>query len=548
MGLIRPLAPSVETNTNHFVVLAHRAGVAVTVALLALGGMICAQEAKSSAGAAASPGPKSSDSQDPPAPGDKPAEGADEPAKASAEQRAAEASRSAKSLQEMNLDPDLQEELLRGTRPGRKPPDYLTNRVKLIAEKPAPADLAKVAAEEFRKRPTYGDADKALLDKVVKYQVYSLTDPNLSTTELRKNATEVGRMLDNLPSSSSEFQSLYRETAVQYLRELLTNHLFYRINAMILLAKVKDERLISDLFVPLIEDPEQPEGVKLWAVKAIGALGPQHVKVDLETKAVGALLSLLNHNNPVHPFTRAQIVQSLGAIGRVSHITIQKDAAVAVQLLQVVRNPSLRRADRSLAVVALGELQIPPDLDYNFQLVAYEIGQFIAEAVAAAMQDPAADNLETHFFLVDASYVLDGGNPKLTALSERAKQHPKGQGRDAAYVSDVGKPIKAMRTRALQIYSKGGAKPPTKDKAKDEDVMSRVTQIRKDLNGTDMPAQLEAFNEWLRRHPPRSMQLTPDVPELGPPPVLTRPRAPTEKKLPVSKKPVPAAAGESIGP
>jgi hypothetical protein len=144
--------------------------------------------------------------------------------------------------------------------------------------------------------------------------------------------------------------------------------------------------------------------------------------------------------------------------------------------------------------------------------------------------------------------VLIGRDKKETPLVDRAKQHPKAQGRDQAYVDDVGKRIKAMSVQVLPIYNRGGAatKPQReKGKEKDEDVMSRVTQIKKDL--ARVQPELEALNDWLRKHPPRSMQITPDVPELGPPPVLAQPRAPTEKKLPVSKQRNPAPAGESSG-
>ena len=489
-----------------------------TATLVCLAGMIVAQEG-----------------DDPPKPGTK----SDSPKSGS---KSGGSGKSPKSLQELDLSPRALNELMKGTRAGRQPPDFLTDRQRLPCDKPSSTDSAKVASEQFRKQGTYSDADRGLIEKIVKYQVYSISDPNLSQENLRKIREEITRTLDNPQNSGPQFVAIHKELVTKYLRDLLTNHLHVRINALILLAKVRDEQLISEVYVPLIEDPDEPEAVKYLAVKAIMVLGQHRItKVDLESRAVGALLGFLKQNKPVHFGTRLAIIQALGAVGRASHIVLQKDAAVAVALLQVVRDPTIRRTDRREAVLALGNLQIPADLDYNFQYVAYEIARFVSDAVAGAIEDPLEDNLQTDMFLVHAFWTLIGRNPKEpAALSERAKQHPKASVHgDQKYVEDLGNLIKEMAKIGLEVYKsdKVGAPAKTKEKKeKDEDVGARAQAIKDELARGGMAKKLRVFNEYLTSHPPRSMQVTPDVPKLSPPPDLAKPKEPAEEKPPVSER------------
>ncbi|MBI3467543.1 MAG: hypothetical protein HY000_31420 [Planctomycetes bacterium] len=501
-------------------------GVLVTATIVCLGGMILALAGQEP--------PATNKKSEEPKPGGKSGDSG--------------GAKTAKSLQELDLPPALLNELMKGTRSQRTPPDYLTERRKLPYEKPSTADVGKVNSDEFHKRGTYSESDRALIERVLKYEVYSLTDSNLHQAEQRKNKDDITRILEYAQNNSPEFNAIYKQLATQYLRELLTNHLHVRINAMILLARVRDEQLINDVYVPLIEDPDEPEAVKYWAVKSIKLLGEHRIKVELESKAVGALLGLLKQNKPIHFMTRSAVVQALGAVGRASHIVLQKDAAVAVALLQVVRDPTIRRADRSEAVTALGNLQIPNDLDYNFQYVAYEIAQFISDAVAAAIDDPAEDNLQTDMILVRAFWTLIGRAPKdAGTLSERARQHPK-RGGDAQYVEDLGNRIKDLAKIALDAYKSDGGGAPQKGKEKkEEDIVARVRTIKDRLRDKDMAKKLRDFNEYLTSHPPRSMQVTPDVPKLSPPPTLAKPQEPAEQKPPVSKQSS-QPAGDQAGP
>jgi hypothetical protein len=317
---------------------------------------------------------------------------------------------------------------------------------------------------------------------------------------------------------------------MKYLPELLDNHLWVRANAMRLLAEVKEEGVIR-IFVANIEDPKQHEGVKFLAIEGIERLAKKHLinDVQLESMAVSSLLHIVNKGDQVHPFTRQSAVRALGAIGRPTRIVGRNDADVAVALLKILRDPNIRRLDRHDAVVALANLQIQPDLDYNFQYVTYEIAQFVADVGSAALADPSVDDLRSDLFLVEAAYAVAPEVKTNVSLAASVKKHAKATGHgDPAYVRAFGDQINRVTAEALKVYkpdlgvAKGAAQP------KEKDVFKRNAEIKEGLQGP-FATQLAALIQLIKNKPPRSMQLTPDTQELGPPPALVGPRAPVAK-------------------
>jgi len=431
-------------------------------------------------------------------------------------------------LKELELpDPEFKE-LHRGTRSHRKPlPELLLSK---RLDRPEPSKEETRKFDEFKK--TQGATpikpeDMELIEKVVKNQVYSLTDKDWHNPQSagRKNRDLIEPILLNPNGVNEKFFSIYKDFLIRYLPNCLDNNLWARVNAMKLIALMRDEKNIR-LLVQQINDPKQHEGVKFLAIEGIEMLGKDKkiTDVQLESLAVGTLLDLLEKRDQIEPYTRQAAVRALGAIGRPTRVEIQKDVKVAIALLKILRDPNIRRWDRSEALVALSNLSIPSSLDYNFQYAAYEIAQFVADAGIAALKNPAIDDLHTHLFLVDASYALVAEKkPDRRSMEKRATVHTlAAKNGDPAYVKSLGDQISKLTVSALKVYRSGQKLPDEVDK--------RVLQISKGLESEDFKTKVNAFVEFLKNKPPRDKKLTPQTEELGPPPALVGPSAPVKKE------------------
>lgn len=523
--------------------LLHQLGAAGLVALLALGGMFITLELAGTSNLKAAfsiqtSGQNENASQEN-------AGQEDEKKSESKQEKKPAVNQNVKNIKELEVPSPLISELMRGTRPHRDPvPELLIEKSLLPdAPKPTPEDNRKFG--EFKKLggpDIRTDADKALIERVVKYQVYSLTDPNWfrpnpearkpALEEMRKNRDAIESIFEAKGGVNEKFLAIYKPLAQKYLADLLDNHLWVRANAMRLLAMLKDEETIR-LFVAQIDDPKQHEGIKFLAIEGIESLGQKNLigKVELQSMAVNTLLNLLKKGEQIHPSTRQSAVRALGAMGRPTRVIGRNDAEVAVALLKILRDPNIRRWDRNEAAVLLANLQIPPELDYNFQYVAYEIAQFAADVAAAALKDPSIDDLHSHLFLVDASYALapEKKTPRMLPLAESAsaKKHAKAAGHgDPAYIRTIGERVNRLTVAALKAYKPEAAaatKPAAQPKA--EDVVKKTQEIAARLQG-DFAKELDALNDLLKNKPPRSPRLTPETDELGPPPALVGPNAP----------------------
>jgi hypothetical protein len=449
-------------------------------------------------------------------------------------------------IKEYEIPEDQLKSFFKGSRAHRKQDPALLVEKVLDAIEPSTDELRRF--NDLRKQQDIKkDEELALIDKVIRWQVYSLTQPQSAWyqpgSKGRKSRDEIERMLETGSGAAERFLALYKESLLKYLPQLLDNHIWVRVNAMKLLAKAQDERTIK-LFCDQMENPDQHESVKFMAMEGLETLGQKKLitQVNLETLAVNTLLDVLSKSNEIHPFTRQQAVRALGAIGRPNRTVGGNDVDVAVALLRIVRDPNIRRADRSEAALLLANLQVPAQADYNYQYIAYELAQFAADVGSAAANDPASDDLHSHLYLVDTSYALVAEKrAERMPLVERAKRNSQASSKaDPTYIRTLGDQVTKLTVEAIKVYKPdvtatktGHTKPAQKAS---EDVFKRAEEIKKGLQGrfTD---ELGALEGLIKSRPPRSMKLTPFMEELGPPPALVGPRTTT-----------PGVAEEANGP
>ena len=431
-----------------------------------------------------------------------------------------------KTLEELGFPDAAKKELMKGARAHRKPDPDLFAEKPLEAPKPTPEELRKF--NDFRKQvgglEIKTAEDMSLIDKVVRWQVYSMTQrdwfqPN---ADGRKNRDAIEALLEG-GGVNEKFQGIYKQLLFKYLPDLLSNHLWSRVNGMKLLAKLRDEKVIR-LFCQQIQDPNQHEGVKYVAIEGIRSLGQKKLisQVDLESLAVATLLDYMARED-VHTFTRQAVVRALGEMGRPTRVIGRNDADVAVALLKIIRDPNVRRVDRSEAVVALENLQIRSELDYNFQYPAYEIAKFAADVAAAALKDPKIDDLHSHVLLVGTSYALSAEKrPEKKSLAKRAEEHPAKAKGDAAYVQLLGDQVGRLTAAALKAYKVEPSTTATTKSAvsKSEDPLKKAEDVARSLQLGEFAKELDKLNALLASRQPRSMKLTPTTEELGPPPAL----------------------------
>lgn len=508
-----------------------RALLAAGASLLVCVGIMSAQEPKGPSAADPPQAPNSAtDSQKPSTPKDEAAQATDEPKKDAGEKR-----------------PRLTPETLKGLRSQRQPPEAITKWNPLPlgpGDRPSAAELSKF--NDFRQRGDHKDTDLPLIEKVIKYYVYSLTHQDTYDTPSGKPIRDFRDTLIqylNTPQAPlhAKFQPVFKDTLRKFLGDVIApdQNLTARINGILLLAHLRDDSAVEQ-FVEILQDPQQHYAVKYLAAKGIAMACQEQVRgewvrrplrVDLESKAVTGLLALLKDLEDTDAATRnvlrQRIVQALGAIGRVSSVVIQKDADVAVALLKIIRDSSIPRWDRNEAAVALAGLNIPPELDYNFQYVAHEIALFASEAAAAAIQDPVTDNLRTHLFLLDSYDALSGRDQRKDqkSLATLAREHPLASKKgDATYIRSLGEPhLKSVARAVLDIYQPSAKVEATKKPAANETLAEKATRIRTGLQKDKALAEnLAKLNSLLQKSTPRSTQITPNAPDLGPSPALAR--------------------------
>ncbi len=515
--------------TAHLVRQLAAAGLA---AALMIGLLLCA---RTTIGASVQDDPAGkSGSQDEPKQDDKKpgAKGSDKSAKSKKPE-----SSDVKKLEDLPLPGAVLQELKRGERSQRQKTPELEINKPLPRDKVTQADKKKF--DELKRAEPKKD-DLPWVDNYAKNQIYSLSERDWTIGDGRRHREEIEQLLDNPQNANEKFLAAYKESIKRYCQDLLDNHLWTRINAMRILAKVRDEGTLS-IFCREIRDAQQHETVKFVALEGIEILGQLRIRqVGLETEAIATILDFMVQPN-LQIKVRMAAVRALGAIGRPSrNVGFQRDVEVSVALLKIIRDPNIRRLDRNQAVVALLGLQIPNDLDYNFQYVAFEVAQFVAEAAAVAEKNPAIDDLHTHLLLVDASFglVIETKKDK-KPLADRAQQHAIAPSHgDQVYVRTLGDQVKELTASAIKIYIKPGS-------AKADDVLKRFEQIVRDIHNPEFKflSNLAALNGLLKDNVPRSKKLTPDTPELGPPPALVGPRI-----SPAERKDEPDEAKTKVGP
>ena len=340
-----------------------------------------------------------------------------------------------------------------GNKPAAGNPLTFFKGGRLSADEPNQKDL-----REFDKMvrgaddpPITGDRRKELFDKVLRYLIYRLTWENIHeglepiTTRDIMEGSRTGTMdgifkafppptfnkqaEDPEEAAKRQRQQKYlaemRGYATEYLREVLKNRLLIaRLNAAIVfhrLAEYGQEEILDDL-IAIIENPNEHDAVKHWAIKSVNELftanagkkpkDPQRMDnaalavyrwLDEHTRTPPTLLAELSEpEKDGIRYIRREAIRTLGNYRKPVIIDDPKagrrEGPTAELLLRIMNNqensvlPEASLTERKEAAEALCYLQGKNAPNYQQDYVAFQVGRFIALLGAEASRDPSRTN------------------------------------------------------------------------------------------------------------------------------------------------------------
>lgn len=348
-------------------------------------------------------------------------------------------------------------------------------------EAPPPSDkdqrdfLKMVRGQEDA--PTNAERRKELFERVLRYLIYRLTWENIhdgrdqvTTREIMEGTPGAGvdgifeafppanynRQTDDPEDAARrERQRRYmnemRGYATHYLREVLQNRLLIaRLNAAIVLHRfaVYGQEEVADEFLWILENPNEHDAIKHWAVKGIGELFVQiknpkvPKRLDRCALAVHAWLEAKTQVPPTQVaelsepekdairYLRREAVRTLALYRRPVIVEDAKanarEGPVAGLLVRILVNaegtvsPPASLAERKEAAEALCNLQHKRSETYQPDYVVYQVARFIAVLGSEADRDPGRNSQRWKAFAAQLKAAWDN-------LSDDLKNSPHSQ-------------------------------------------------------------------------------------------------------------------------
>lgn len=264
----------------------------------------------------------------------------------------------------------------------------------------------------------------AILDKAARWFAYRLTEPGYqegtekkTMSSLVKEAGQFIRPLEFTPTlgftnpkrpmtaEQTEFINQFSKALTAHLRKVVKNDKpITRVNAARILAllTLADQEEAADVLVEVLKDPNESDGVKLWAARGLKDLftSKQPAK-DRELRCITALTDYLNKlstapTSKLAPeeeqgirYVRREVIRALGQSRYPAVGPAGKEVSPAWVLLRVARHNGVEPEPNVMEQVeaAIGVCQLQPKLtkDYNVDYAAIQIGEFIVDFAGYAI-------------------------------------------------------------------------------------------------------------------------------------------------------------------
>lgn len=296
-------------------------------------------------------------------------------------------------------------------------------------------------------------------------------------------------------ANNSAFLNIYTQELLKSLPPVLENHLISRIEAIIILGQTGSPEVV-DLFVKVLNDPNQTIWVKLWAARGITNIvqGPTGNRVDATLGARGipaakALTNFLNKEKDAPWFAQLRVLEALGALRLSAEPGSPTKLDMADAAARLLSDPEARPEVRAQAAWALGMLRYSPAARLNTQLLGYYIGEVAADLGEKIASTYSENNTRAQFLTSLLIYQLFPALHGQDGAGDSGLVKTGGPGA-AGFLGPLTDQVRAVTTTAIDLTVKSPK--------------ARQAGFAKDLG--DRVGALRAF---LDKNPPADKHLVP---------------------------------------
>ncbi len=360
-----------------------------------------------------------------------------------------------------------------------------------------------------------GQINGALIDRFVEYSIRELTDPdNIEAvrTQGQVNQNRIERIEDagvslitpyrtDPDQADPRFFQIYNDKLLQVAPEVLSNHLYARVQLMQAMVLMEDPKAI-DQFTEIIESPEQPVVVKMLAAEGIERIGKARassIPLPARERAASALLALIQDNPDIFWLAQAEALDAVGSMRQIYEVQDRASGVYGTEVFKIMINPQYRPDVRARAALALSRFQIPADYtDINYTLPVYHIGR-LAELVGrrtTELFNPTREDYDPERGKYFVGLLVTQLFPAMDGDSEyrgSGVANFPSLGKHTTYVRSVQQRIRALTVAAVNLAQSAG---------------SQVENAR--ITCLDRVSDLADF---LDQNPPTQFQLLPGGPE-----------------------------------
>lgn len=246
------------------------------------------------------------------------------------------------------------------------------------------------------------NADRELIAEGIRVRVYSLTlRSNITAHEegakivemLRREILEAGRLLD--PTAARSFREFVLKQLMDRCVELLDNHFYPRLQAVVLLANMNIVEpdpfggSAGQAYTPALEplmkaldEPGQLEAIKIVAVTGLTQINLRGATPPEPNQRIRMARSMIRElaNPNTHEWYQERLLEGLGAIDQV--VDLEGKPFIVTAIESTLNDRKRKWTVRAAAAKALGRAQLTPDMKIPvFVIDVVNLAREMAEAV-----------------------------------------------------------------------------------------------------------------------------------------------------------------------
>ncbi len=184
-------------------------------------------------------------------------------------------------------------------------------------------------------------------------------------------------------ANNAAFLTAYARSLANNVPKLLKNHLYARVEGIILLSKI-GEMAVVPVLIEQLNDRKQIVVVKLQAAHGLTNVtdgGKRPISpAKLELEAAKAVNSFLNQEPEAIWPAKFRALEALGSLKQPSQNPVVKDFHMVQTAARMLADPKERPEVRAWAAWALGMMRVSaPDPKLDYRAIAGHVGQLAAE-------------------------------------------------------------------------------------------------------------------------------------------------------------------------